>query len=424
MSVGTNRFEGHVDLIEDGWVFGWAWNMDNPDGPIEVDIYVDGRREATAVAQLYRPDLETAGKGNGRHGFEVAFPERAKDGVPHRINVCFSGSNQDLYGSPEVVSFGAKTDAASAQTQPQGRTQVMGPTFRSRFGGLWVDLANARSVIDGKGALGWISAQEAGLLQRWVDDGFVILPQAVPHDLIDSLNTDVQKVWNGTSSQRCFVEYFEEGAVIHRAGPRFKDKRAKLLDLPVHFESARQVIFSAALLRFISLLFERPLLAFQSLYFRWGSRQPMHQDTAFVKVSSPLEFVASWIALENIEPHSGELEYYKGSHNLGDYLFEGRHKWMPIKSPEYDAYLASLHQKSQDMGLERLTFLPKKGDVLLWSADLVHGGSGHVTEGLTRKSIVTHYCPINCDPVYAGAGPKLQTVRYNDCAFYTASKRD
>lgn len=70
-------------------------------------------------------------------------------------------------------------------------------------------------------------------------------------------------------------------------------------------------------------MFERPAVGFQSLYFRWGSQQAVHQDTAFVKVSSPMEFAASWIALEDIKSGSGELEYYIGSHRLDDYCFTG-----------------------------------------------------------------------------------------------------
>lgn len=63
MSIEENRLEGHVDRIENGWVFGWAWNSDSPNDPIEVEIYVDGKRQATAMANLYRADLETVGIG-------------------------------------------------------------------------------------------------------------------------------------------------------------------------------------------------------------------------------------------------------------------------------------------------------------------------------------------------------------------------
>jgi hypothetical protein len=252
----------------------------------------------------------------------------------------------------------------------------------------------------------------------------VILPQAVSPDLIDRLDADVERIWSGTSPERCFVECWEDGAVLHPAGPRFKNKSAKLLELYLHFESARDLIFSKDILRFTSLVFERPTLAFQSLYFRWGSRQAIHQDTAFVKVSSPLEFVASWIALEDVQPDSGELEYYKGSHELDDFLFDGRHKWMPTKSSESDSFHASLHARSQQLGLERQVFRPKKGDALLWNADLAHGGCQQAKEGLTRKSIVTHYCPLECNPVYAEGRREPKRLRYNDVAWYSAHPRD
>jgi phytanoyl-CoA hydroxylase len=409
-----NGFEGYIDRVENGWLFGWAWNKNLPNSPIKVDIYLNGKRALTAEASLYRPDLESLGKGNGRHGFEIAIPKTLMVGPVNQISACFSGTNETLHGGSFVLE---------QRTEGSG-TQPSGATFRSRFGGLWTDLSNARDVIEGKVSLGWISTEEGELLKKWLDDGFVILPQAVPHDLIDDLDADVEKIWRGTSPYRCFVEFSSmEGGVIHPAGPEFKDKRAKVLDAYLHLESARRVIFSPGILRFISLLFERPILAFQSLYFRWGSRQAIHQDTAFVKVSSPLEFVASWIALEDIRPGSGELEYYKGSHNLDEYLFEGRHKWMPTKSPEHDRYHESLHEKSRALGLERLAFAPKKGDVLVWSADLAHGGSHRVTEGITRKSIVTHYCPQTCEPAYSGTG-KSPRFRYNALASYTFKKRD
>ena len=416
-------FEGSVDRVEAGWVLGWAWNVEHQERTIEVDIYINGTHELTATANLYRPDLEANGKGTGRHAFEVALPERPAVGQSHTINVCYSGTNQNLPGSPQVVSLNKNGVAALGQPLPSGTRQVIGPTFRSRFGGLWSDLSNAAAVVDGKASLGWISPAEADLLKRWIEDGFIVLRQAVPHSLIDRLDADVQTIWNGTASNRCFVEYHQDGTVLHPAGPQFKDKRAKLLDLHGHFESARHVIFSAPIVRFLTLLFERPLLAFQCLYFRWGSRQAIHQDTAFVKVSSPLEFVASWIALEDIQEGSGELEYYRGSHKLDDYLFNGRDKWMPPKSPEYDRFHASLHEKSQELGLERQRFLPKKGDVLLWSADLAHGGNQQVMDGPTRKSIVTHYCPIDCEPVYAAGARTPRRFRHDDIAFYTFDPR-
>jgi phytanoyl-CoA hydroxylase len=296
-----------------------------------------------------------------------------------------------------------------------------GATYRSKFGGLWPDLSNALHLIEEKESRRSMSAAEADLFREWITRGFVILPGAVSHELIDRLDAEVEDVWSGRSPFRYFVEVWENDVpTIQRASLRFKESRLKLLDLHAHSEIARQIVFSPPITRFLTLLFEQPAVAFQSLYFRWGTGQDVHQDAAFVKVSSPMKLAASWIALEDVKPDSGELEYYVGSHQIEDYLFEGRHKWMPVRSPEYAAFVESLHQRSQARGLPRQQFRPKKGDALIWSADLVHGGSKRGTEGVTRKSLVTHFCPQDCNPVYPGVWMPHRRHTFSDSAHYIA----
>src|ERR1700744_2875463 len=41
--------------------------------------------------------------------------------------------------------------------------------------------------------------------------------------------------------------------------------------------------------------------------------------------------------------------------------------------------------------------MARKGDLLLWHADLPHGGSA-ITAGGPRRSLVTHYCPRSLSP--------------------------
>ena len=40
---------------------------------------------------------------------------------------------------------------------------------------------------------------------------------------------------------------------------------------------------------------------------------------------------------------------------------------------------------------EKEVFLPKKGDVIIWHANLIHGGAPVTDPSLTRKSMVVHY---------------------------------
>jgi ectoine hydroxylase-related dioxygenase (phytanoyl-CoA dioxygenase family) len=165
--------------------------------------------------------------------------------------------------------------------------------------------------------------------------------------------------------------------------------------------SVQKAIFSKRISRFLANLFEMPAVAFQTLYFHRGSEQGFHQDTAFVYVDNPLHFAASWIALEDVEEGSGELQYHPGSHRLPDEIFpESRTKALLPGDDSSKHYSRGLQRKCEEAGLEKQQFRPRKGDVLIWAADLVHGGAGiHNTS--TRRSLVTHYCPEDSNPPYA-----------------------
>jgi len=289
------------------------------------------------------------------------------------------------------------------------------PQFRSNFGGLWTDLESADAIVAGKVEVGDLSAAEAQLVASWRRDGFVVLRGAVDDASIDAALNDFEEAFNGTLG--CKMSYWDDaGHHIESAGYSLARKKdAKLLDLYSISPNTQAIQFARPIRRFLDILFQRPALAFQSLGFYYGSQQPLHQDTAFVRVNSPMEFVASWIALENIEEGSGELEYYVGSHAVPQHLFRGKNLWAQAGDPEDEAFSARLHATATEAGLRMQRFLPRKGDVLIWSAGLMHGGSPVTSPTSTRKSLVTHYCPADLQPMYAykGGRPKRKSVAGN-----------
>jgi hypothetical protein len=271
---------------------------------------------------------------------------------------------------------------------------------RSRFGGLWVDRADALQVLERKRGSGTIDDGQAQRLREWIDKGFVVIEGAVANSVVDEINADVARAWTGAFPQ-LHVEYWDAGTqYIAPIRGEMAHWKAKLLNLYGFSEPARRAAFASPVLAFLEVLFERPPLAFQSLYFERGTEQPMHQDTVYVGVSSPMEMVGSWLALEDIRENSGELEYYVGSHRLPEYLWDGVGKRMPNGHPDHERYLAWIHDQAATLGLRREKFRPRRGDVVLWHADLAHGGSAQPAPDATRRSIVTHYCPVECDPVY------------------------
>jgi ectoine hydroxylase-related dioxygenase (phytanoyl-CoA dioxygenase family) len=151
------------------------------------------------------------------------------------------------------------------------------------------------------------------------------------------------------------------------------------------------------------VIFEADPILTQSLNFEYGSEQEVHQNTAFVITNSPLKLAGIWIALEDIQPGSGELVYYPGSHAWPDYLFSGRFKHFDKERDGIDqlhAWFAWIHAEAQRRDVALQAFLPKKGDALLWHAGIAHGGSPITLPNATRRSLVGHYCPVGTRPLY------------------------
>jgi hypothetical protein len=279
------------------------------------------------------------------------------------------------------------------------------PGYFSRFGGFWTDRNDADALTQAKLASGTITPQDIELLRRWRTDGFVILPGAVAPEVVDRINAEVETIWN-TLDPRFRVE---RGGTVTPLDPKARGAAAKLLDLYVYSKSAREAAFAPQLVRFLNIVFERTPMLFQGLSFEKGSEQPIHQDTAYVVTRSPMEFAAAWIALEDIQPGSGELAYYPGSHRLTEHVFPGgTRNWHRERhgEPILNEYLDGLHTRSKAMGLALQRFRPKKGDVLIWSADLAHGGSPIENRELTRRSFVCHYCPSDVSPFYFASNPQ------------------
>ncbi len=65
---------GNIDVVEQHRVVGWAVDDGNPDAPVTLHVTIDGQPPLVVVADDYRPDLERAGYGDGRHGFSFDLP--------------------------------------------------------------------------------------------------------------------------------------------------------------------------------------------------------------------------------------------------------------------------------------------------------------------------------------------------------------
>lgn len=299
--------------------------------------------------------------------------------------------------------------------------------YNSRFGGFWADRRDALSVLESKHQAGIVTKDEYDLFLTWISTGSIYLPEALDTELVDEVNREVAATWDGKYPEVMCTYDWKGTQRCTEVKPWIRTHGSKMLDLYAYSETVRKAIFNKPTMRFLDLLFERPPMVFQSLYFELGSQQAMHQDSAFVQASSPMEFVGIWIALEDIQPGSGELEYYTCSHLQPEFLWNGKDKGMPWESmgtAEYEEFLSSLHQNAEKYGYERETHLAKKGDVLIWHADLSHGGSPRTNTDLTRKSFAVHACPADNRPKYFKDGTQTGPINTYNGACYCFEKHN
>ncbi len=267
---------------------------------------------------------------------------------------------------------------------------------RSPFGGLWTDRVDVDELCERRLQTGRLSSDLIPTLRDWITDGYVILPGAADPAVCDRLADELAGAWRDGHPDQIVVDSRTGAPRRLEAGDETRLTRA--VDAHVHFRSAQELLRSPRVTDFLQAVFDADPLYFQSLVFETGSEQGLHQDTAFVVVDRPLELIGVWFALEDVRPGAGELQYAPGSHRLADHCFAPgrRHFDSSIDGHEaHVSYYPSIARRCDDAGLSVSRFLPSKGDVLLWSADLVHGGAPITDPTLTRRSLVAHACPLD-----------------------------
>ena len=160
------------------------------------------------------------------------------------------------------------------------------PAYFSRFGGLWTDRHDAGEEIERRVEASMVTESDAERLRHWVDHGFVILEQGVEPEMCDRLRADLDRAFQ-QGDERLLMTTPAHGQEGYRPLTPDVDKEgARVADVYVYYESARETLFSDAIVQFLRTVFDDAPLLFQSLTFEKGSGQSMHQDTAFVVTMS------------------------------------------------------------------------------------------------------------------------------------------
>jgi hypothetical protein len=249
----------------------------------------------------------------------------------------------------------------------------------------WLDRPDASDQVDRKTASGELTTEQAALCRKWANDGYVILPNLIEHETLD-------RVWTA------YERSIRAGKIKLPADPAGEGDPFPGRFLNPHKKAGSfcEILKHPGLLSAIRTLMEREPKVLQTIASHKGSQQPEHSDSIHM-TTYPLGYLtAAWIAFEDIHPDSGPLVYYPGSHRL-PYVFS---KNVDISESDYKREGYAAYQKKYEPfirelldqhGLKPHYFHAKKGDVLIWHANLIHGGSARRDLHHSRRAVVVHF---------------------------------
>lgn len=184
-------------------------------------------------------------------------------------------------------------------------------------------------------------------------------------------------------------------------------------------EPVRELALLPRIMRILELLHGRKPFAFQTLNFPVGTQQLTHSDIIHFN-SMPAHFMAGvWIAFEDIDADNGPLHYYPGSHRLPLFTLDdlGVSGWETDSRYNYtQIYEPAVRRMIEDRGLVKEEAYLKKGQAMIWAANLLHGGSPIKDPARSRHSQVTHYFFEGCrywTPLLSGPGKPFRRYPFD-----------
>jgi len=176
-------------------------------------------------------------------------------------------------------------------------------------------------------------------------------------------------------------------------------------------DEVRQLATHRDVLTALDQLFERTPLPFQTLNFPIGTGQKAHSDTIHFS-TIPSGFMAGvWVALEDIDEDNGPLVYYPGSHKLPYYSMQDL--GLEAGYQQYPAYEEAVENLIKKHGYSAEVGTVKKGQAIIWHANVLHGGAEQKQMTRSRHSQVTHYFFEGCK-YYTPMESSEKKITYRD----------
>jgi ectoine hydroxylase-related dioxygenase (phytanoyl-CoA dioxygenase family) len=230
----------------------------------------------------------------------------------------------------------------------------------------------------------------------WNSEGVLVLP-----DFIDSWRIDAYcDVWRQANA-RSHYEYASRADTEARM--LLCDRPGGWPDCTPYMRHPEILDLVAPLAPVLAELVGEPAGMNLNLTGWVTTQRDWHQDSYLNEPEVGDHYAAVWIALDDIHPDSGPFQYVPGSHRWPQVTRGriGRH--VDLRDPQWpkrsETFLTPLFtEEIAQRGAQPVTYLPEKGDVLVWHGRLLHRGSVANIPNAYRPALIAHFSGIDHRP--------------------------
>lgn len=238
-----------------------------------------------------------------------------------------------------------------------------------------LDVQDSREELPKDSAFQALSSDIQESLLPWSEQGYAVLRGFFSPERVAEVNEEIESLLQNSE-----VNW------------RYGDKK---IMFAIHRSAViRRLGADPALMTILRLLMGKGVDLFQSINFLQASEQRTHSDSIHMTTFPYGNLIAVWIALEPTDLDNGPLHYYPGSHKLPYVMnadFDNVGTRFRLGTKTYTDYEDQIEAIIAEQRLQKQNLLAQPGDLLIWHANLLHGGDPLRDSSRTRKSVVFHY---------------------------------
>lgn len=240
----------------------------------------------------------------------------------------------------------------------------------------WIDRPDALQKIQQHDFFRQLSPDLQQKILHFISEGYMILEGFYDANTIDAANQEVErllhdKVADFNYTGRKIMDAHELSPLLNNTF--FRNKQLSLL---------------------LEFLLGKTIIPFHTINFIYGSEQRAHSDSIHMSTAPQGYLIAAWTAFDDCDENNGALRFYPKSHRL-PYItcrdYNSGNTPLLLGKLSYENYEDKVEEVIREHGFQEQYFFAKKGDVLIWHANLIHGGSAIRNKNATRRSMVAHY---------------------------------